>query len=90
MNKDETIRRGQAANQLLGNETLVTVLAEIEAECMAAWAESNPADLAGREDAYRMTRCVGLLRQKLTAWRDAGHLEKDNIARIDRDRRSNF
>jgi hypothetical protein len=81
MSRDAVIRRGMAAARLLGDDTLMTVLAEIEAECMAAWTGSNPADVATREDAYRMTRCVGLLRQKLEAWRGAAQVERDNEAR---------
>ena len=71
MSREEIIGRGMAAARLLGDATLMKALTEIEAECMAAWTGSNPADITTREDAYRMTRCVGLLRQKLEAWRGA-------------------
>jgi len=74
------IRRGIAAARLLGDETLMATLAEIEAECTAAWTGSNPADAAAREDAYRMIRCVALLRQKLETWRGAAQIEKNNAA----------
>ena len=82
MSREETIRRGMSAARLLGDETLMKVLAEIEAECMSAWTGSNPQDVAAREDAYRLTRCVGLLRQKLEAWRGAAHVERDNMERL--------
>lgn len=88
MSIEDTIIRGQQAAQLLGNETLQAVLAEIEAECLKSWAGSNPADVAVREDAYRMNRCIALVRQKLETWRGAGQYEKSNIAIIDRERRS--
>jgi len=80
MSGDDIMRRGLAASRLLGDETLVRALMEIEAECAAAWAGSNPADVTMREDAYRMTRCVGLVRQKLESWRGAAEVEKNNAA----------
>ena len=82
MSREEIIRRGIAAARLLGDETLMKVLAEIEAECMSAWTGSNPQDVAAREDAYRMTRAVGLLRLKLETWRGAAHIERDNMERL--------
>jgi hypothetical protein len=84
MTREEILRRGAAAARLLGDETLMKALAEIEAECMAAWTGSNPTDVATREDAYRMTRCVGLLRQKLEAWRGTARIERDNAERLER------
>jgi len=78
MTRDDIIRRGMAAARLLGDEALVQALAEIEAECAVGWANSNPADVAAREDAYRMNRCVALLRQKLESWRGAAQIEKNN------------
>ena len=80
LSTEDVIRRGLAAARLLTDDTLTAVLAQIEAECAAAWAGSNPADVATREDAYRMTRCVVLLRQKLEAWRGAAHVEQNNVA----------
>lgn len=78
MTKDEIIRRGTAAARLLGDETLTAALAEIEHDCIQSWTASNPSDVAGREDAYRLTRCVGLIRQKLETWRGAGQVESNN------------
>jgi hypothetical protein len=85
---DDIIRRGMAAARLLGDETLVQALAEIEAECANTWANSNPADVTAREDAYRMNRCVALLRHKLESWRGAAQIEKNNAALRLRDARS--
>ena len=80
MNRDALIRRAAAASRLLGDDTVLAALAEIEADCIAAWSESNPRDVEQREDAFRMHRCAGLIRQKLEAWRASGHVEKDNAA----------
>ena len=78
MNREDTIRRGMAAARLLSDETVQQALAEIEAECTSAWIGSNPADNALREDVYRMTRSVALLRQKLESWRGAAQIESNN------------
>jgi len=80
MSPDDVIRRGAAAARLLADETLMQCLAEIEGECTVAWVNSSPNDAAGREDAYRMIRCVALLRQRLETWRGAAHIEKTNAA----------
>jgi hypothetical protein len=80
VSRDEIVRRGTAAARLLNDSMVREALAEIEAECAAAWINSNPADSALREDAYRMTRCVALLRQKLESWRGAAQIESSNAA----------
>ena len=81
MTRDQILRRGDAAARVLDDDIAMAALAEIAAECTLAWANSNPADNAAREDAYRMQRCVMLLRQKLEAWRGAAQIEKGNAAR---------
>jgi hypothetical protein len=77
MTREDAIRRGEAARRLLEDATAQAALAEIAAECTASWADSSPADVAAREDAYRLHRCVALLRQKLEAWAAGAALEKD-------------
>lgn len=88
MTKEQIILRGQAANRLLGDELFNAAVREIESECLERWKSSRPDDVAGREDAFRMQRCIGLLKDKLASWRDASQFEKTNIALIDRERKT--
>lgn len=70
MTRDEIVRRGESASHLLNNPTALAALDEFEKECAAAWVASNPQDVALRDDAYQMVRCIKLLRLKLQVWRD--------------------
>lgn len=78
MTREDLIRRGEAAARLLDDPLAMRALDEIAAECASAWANSNPADVSTREDAYRMHRCIGLLRQRFAAWAASAAVEKGN------------
>ncbi len=80
MTREDLIRRGEAALRLLDDEIAMAALAEIGAECAGLWAASNPADVTAREDAYRLQRCVILLREKLESWAATAKIEKGNAA----------
>jgi hypothetical protein len=62
-------------------------LGELRKEQAALWAGSNPADRETREDAYRMTRCIDLLKLRLESYRADAVLEKQKAADILRQQR---
>jgi hypothetical protein len=74
--KEEVIRRGESAERLLGDETAMLALAEIEKDAIASWLGSNPADVNARESAYRMAQCVKLLKLRLESWRGDALVER--------------
>jgi hypothetical protein len=80
MTREELIRRGEAARRLLNEPLALAALDEIAAECSVAWAASNPTDTTAREDAYRLQRCVALVRQKLETWTANAAVERENAA----------
>jgi hypothetical protein len=58
VNKEEQLRRGQAAAELLDSGVLSRALDGVEAELSEAWKSSNPVDVAGRERMYLMVQLI--------------------------------
>jgi hypothetical protein len=84
--QEERILRGRAAARLMGDELAAQALAAIAADATAAWRNSRPEDVVGREDAFRMLRAIDLLRDKLQAWVQDGQLEEHNAKTRDQAR----
>lgn len=75
MTRDERIRRGESAQQLLNNPIALAALDDVQADCFKAWADSNPSDLEAREFAYKLYLSVKLLRGKLGSWAGDARVE---------------
>ena len=73
-NPHEEIRRGNEANEALENEYIKEALQKIEEHYNNAWANSKPAEIEVRENAYRMLLTVGEFRHVLTNVVETGKL----------------
>lgn len=75
LTSEQIMTRGQGAQRLLADQASREAMAALEDDFTEAWANTNPADVAGREDLWRMYRAVGLLRAKLESYRDNAKVE---------------
>lgn len=70
----DVIRRGEAAHRLLNDPTLAEAFAELRADSYRQWIDSKPADAPAREELYRITQALELVRGKLIAYRGAAQV----------------
>ena len=76
MTKDAVIRRGQAADRLLKDETALAAFEAVIEDLQDEWLRSRPDDTAAREGCYRMVHAVQAVVAKLQAWRANGLMEE--------------
>ena len=81
MTRDEIIRRGESAGYLLANPSALAACEAIQAECAEAWANSGPHQQELRDDAYRLSRSIKLVRLKLETWAAEAATEIHNSER---------
>lgn len=86
MTQEERILRGRAAARLMADDVAGQALEAIAADTTDAWRNSRPDDVAGREDAFRMLRAIGLFRATLQAWAQDGQVEEHNAKTRDQAR----
>ena len=86
MDRETIIRRGVGAERLLGDESVMQALGDIEADLFTDWAATNPVNVDGREAIYRQIKSLELFQSKLETWRDQGKIELANSERDARDR----
>jgi hypothetical protein len=67
--KEEQLRRGQAAAELLDSGVFSLALDGVEAELSEAWKSSNPVDVAGRERMYLMVQLISDIGRLLHKWK---------------------
>ena len=87
MTKDAMIRRGQAADRVLKDETARAAFDAVIEELQSAWMHTHPDDTPAREACYRMVRAVQLVFEKLQTWRANGLMEEGNAEQRARDSR---
>lgn len=68
MTNEELLQRGNAAQQLLDNETFRLVTKELLDYYIGAVLQSNPEDTKGRESAYFSSRALQDLIAVLNQW----------------------
>lgn len=76
LTKHNEIARGNAAHRLLEDVAFNDAMSELQADLKQQIVGSNPNDRDGREDSYRLHRCVDMLRDKLVAWAAAADFYK--------------
>jgi hypothetical protein len=81
VNRHEIILLGEAAERALQDQGIMAALAAIEDEQVRVWKDSSPLRPDEREDAYRLTRCVGMIRTRLEAFVANAKVEKANAER---------
>jgi hypothetical protein len=67
----DVIARGEAATRLLQDPVLSGAFDEILQDTVRLWLDSNPSEEVRREELYRVTLAVQLLRGKLRAYKGA-------------------
>ena len=87
MDRDSIIRRGQAAELILKNETAMSALGECEADLFTEWAGTNPNRPEDREAIFRQVKAMELFQAKLEAWAAAGQVERAKIEQGKQDAR---
>ena len=87
MTKDAVIRRGQAADRLLKDETALHAFEAVIEDLQAEWMRTHPDDTLTRESCYRMVHAVQRVVAKLQTWQANGLMEEDNAQARARDAR---
>lgn len=82
MIRDEEIRLGERAAQLLQDEVLTLAFANLERDHLALWRSSPARDVEGREAIYNLMRQIDAIKAELERMASASRFEK---ARIDKD-----
>ena len=72
----DVIRRGQAANRLLHDETLAGVFTDLRADTYAKWLITGPREVEKREELYRIIQALELVRGKLISYRGVGQVRE--------------
>lgn len=78
MTRDEIIRRGESASRLLTDATALAAWDAIKEQCLESIYNSGPHQDSLRDDAYRLSRCIKLVRVQLETWRDEAAMEIHN------------
>ena len=81
MTRDEIIRLGDAASQLLGSDAYQTAMDAARAETFEAWIQTNPSDVITRENQYRLWHAFDLVTAQLLKWKGSAQVEVKNIER---------
>jgi hypothetical protein len=68
---EDVIARGEAATRLLQDPVLAGAFAEIRRDAYRMWIDSKPSEQVRREELYRITQALELVRGKLRAYRGA-------------------
>ena len=85
LTREQRIRRGESAQQLLDNPLAMAALDEMQANCFERWAETSHDDVEGREFNYKLFLAVRLLRGKLATWSGDAIVEINNADARKRD-----
>lgn len=78
MTREDIIRRGESAKRLLGDDTAVAAWVAVQEKCAEAWADSAPHQQEIRDDAYRLSRCIKLVKLQLETWAGEAAAEVHN------------
>lgn len=78
----DEIQRGRAAKELLENELLNKVLAEMEAEIVAAWGKAPVRDAEGKEELWKLYRTAQKFRDMLKKAVQDGEFAKRQLDEI--------
>lgn len=70
MTEEEKLKRAENAAHLLSSDAFLSIMEELEAEQIAVFADSEPAQEDDRHDAYFMMRALKSLRSKLQTYAD--------------------
>lgn len=81
MTKDEIIRLGDAASQLLGSDAFQTATEAMKAEIFDNWLHTNPADKEAREKLHDLFTALTLVRSQLEKWKGNAQVEVKNVER---------
>lgn len=81
LTKEEIIRLGEAAAQLLGSDAFAQCVEAARADIFDEWLHTNPAQPEERESLYRLWAAFALVTQKLVAWKGAAQVEVHNAER---------
>ncbi len=68
LTREQIHRRNESAKRLLSDETVMAALAAIEVDIINEWARSNPTNVEGRENSYRLLQMIERLQNKLETW----------------------
>jgi hypothetical protein len=75
--KEELVRRGQQAANLLGSEEFREVIARLGRRYIRAWLGTPAEDAAGRENIWMQVRALALIQTDLTAIVDRGKVQAE-------------
>jgi hypothetical protein len=85
MNKDEMIRLGDAAANLLQDEVVNLVLNRMESEYLEAWRNTKRTETEDRERLFLAVQSVTQFREHLKIMADNGTFERVQLERLRRD-----
>ena len=68
----DVIRRGQQANRLLYDQTLADAFNDLRRESQQMWMHTTAGDVERREELYRITQALEMVRVKLINYRESG------------------
>lgn len=86
MTRDEEIRLGERAAQLLQDEVLTLAFANLERDHLNAWRTSPARDTEGREAIYNLMRQIDAIKAELDKMAQVSRFEKARIEKINSDR----
>jgi hypothetical protein len=81
MSKEDIIRLGNSARELLKSETFVSVTEAVRANAFQGWAATNPEQTKEREEFYYLLLAIGKVTQTLQGLEQSGLLEQRKLER---------
>lgn len=80
MTKEETIRRGAAAGELLASDIFKLVKTTLEEKAFEGWKRTAPDQTKEREEFYFLSLAIAHLVRELEAMESNGKFEKHQLA----------
>ena len=82
MTREESIQRGQRAQNLLNDEVLISTLDTMEAEYLKAWRDSKPVETEFREQLWMLSGLIKEFRVHLNVTASNGKMDQAQIDKL--------